>query len=119
MRLPRVVRLQEAAPRFLAEKLRRFYVHPAPERAWVAELAELLRAEDLVLEPVLRRLFTSRLFFSPAVRRSLVKSPVEYSIGALRTLEARLGATQVAGLLQGEAVGRIVQKSAWFCRNTL
>ncbi len=52
-------------------------------------MSDCLRAHDFTLAPVLRQLFSSRLFFSPETMRAIIKSPADLVLGTLRTLEAR------------------------------
>ncbi|MFO0896268.1 MAG: DUF1800 domain-containing protein [Pirellulales bacterium] len=80
---------QPAAARFLAGKLLRFFVSPTPPDAAVDEVAAALRASDYQLQPVLRQVFTSAYFYSPEVRRSIIKSPADLLLGAHRALESR------------------------------
>lgn len=78
----------EACPRFLAAKMLRAFVKPAPERALVDALAARIRHHDFELAPVLRELLSSRAFFAADARRSLIKSPVELVVGAHRSLKS-------------------------------
>lgn len=79
---------QAAAPQFLATKLLRFFVTPTPSDDTIRGLADCIRTHDFAMKPVLRRLFSSSLFFRPDVRYVLIKSPVELVLGTQRTLEA-------------------------------
>ena len=80
---------QAACPQFLAGKLLRWFVasQPAPEA--VNALADRIRLHDFQWQPVLRELLGSQLFFSPRVRGTLIKSPVELVLGTFRTLGHR------------------------------
>lgn len=80
---------QEACPRFLALKLLREFVMPAPDEAAVAAVARSIRAHDYQMGKVLRDLLGSELFFSAAARHSLIKSPVQFVLGTYRALEVR------------------------------
>jgi uncharacterized protein (DUF1800 family) len=97
---------QPACPRFLAAKLLRFYVEPDPEPVAIGELAALLEDEKLSIGATLRRLFASKLFFSPAARLARIASPVELCVGALRRLRARASwrATAEAAASMGQAL---------------
>jgi uncharacterized protein (DUF1800 family) len=78
---------QPACPRYLAFKLLRTFVTPQPNPELVEALAHSIRRHEFSLKPVLRELFTSQVFFAPEHRRSLIKSPLEFVLGALRALE--------------------------------
>lgn len=76
-----------ACPRFLAWKLLRTFVLDRPDESQIEALAARIAHHKYRMAPVMRELLGSRLFFSPAVRGSLIKSPIELVIGTLRTLD--------------------------------
>jgi uncharacterized protein (DUF1800 family) len=80
---------QRACPHRIAAKLLAFYVLPDPAADEIDELAAALRGSDFVLEPVLRRLFASRFFYSERARGTVIKSPCDFCVGALRATRAR------------------------------
>ena len=73
-----------AAPFHVCRKLYRFFVYheidDVVEAEVITPLAELLRASDYEVAPVLRRLFASAHFFAAAQRGALVKSPLDYAL---------------------------------------
>ena len=90
--------------------------HPATPRAIAgssscgfrgaqAELAEVRRREPTALlvrtrldvKWFLRELFLSSWFYSPACYRTRLSSPVEFVVGAIRTLGAHWAATELTG----------------------
>ena len=75
-----------ACPRFIAGKLLRFYSHPDPSAEEVGALAGVLRANELHVGKTLAHLFRSEGFRDAAHRGALVKSPVEFAVGALRAV---------------------------------
>ncbi len=85
----RIVLEQKSAPEFIALKLVRYFVmdEPAPTVELVAPLAKELRDSAMMIQPVLRRILTSNLFYSPLGLGRKVRSPVELAIGLLRSLE--------------------------------
>ena len=92
---------QDACPRFLALKLLREFVMPAPNEAAIAALAHCIRAHDFQMAPVLRDLFGSQLFFSSAARHSLIKSPVQFVLGTYRALNVRPNLKTTAQVIAG------------------
>ena len=78
-----------ACPRFLAFKLLRQFVEPSPSREQIDTLAARIRTHNFEWRPILRELFSSRMFFSERVRQSIIKSPVELLLGAVRQLQAK------------------------------
>ncbi len=96
----RVVLRQPAAPRFVAEKLIRYYVSDTLplEPALLDPLAKQLRASDFRIQPVLRTIFGSRLFYSHHALGTKVRGPVELAVGLLRSLD---GTTSTTALVDG------------------
>ncbi|MCA9052715.1 MAG: DUF1800 domain-containing protein [Planctomycetaceae bacterium] len=96
-----------ACPRFIVTKLIRFYLcdEPALPAALVEPLAQQLRDDRLQIAPVLRRMLSSRLFFSEHTLARKVRSPVELGIGFLRSLDGTTNTVDLA-----EAVGEVGQR---------
>ncbi|MHC4547470.1 MAG: DUF1800 domain-containing protein [Planctomycetota bacterium] len=91
---------QEACCRLLARKLLVFFVHPQPSAEVIAAFGRLIRHLDYDLKAALRRLFASRLFFDRANRRALIKSPLEFVVGAVRALDLKLDAEAAVPVLR-------------------
>ncbi len=87
-----------ACPRFLAFKLLRQFVEPSPSKEHIDALAARIRKHNFEWRPILRELFSSRLFFSDKARLSLIKSPVELLLGAVRQLKAKPNLQSLARL---------------------
>ena len=87
-----------ACPRFLAFKLLRQFVEPSPPKEHIEALAARIRHHNFEWSPILRELFSSRLFFGTEARQSLIKSPVELLLGAIRQLKAKPNLQNVARL---------------------
>lgn len=79
----------KACPRFLAFKLLRTFVLDQPTVAQITTLAARIREHDFEMQPVMRELFSSRLFFGAEARHAIIKSPLELVLGACRALEVR------------------------------
>jgi len=79
---------QKACARFIVRKLYRFFVSEAvvPPDAFLEPLASAYRASDYHTGEVVRRLLSSRHFFSEHAYRQRIKSPVEYVLGLTRAL---------------------------------
>ena len=73
---------QPAASRFIAAKLLNFFVYNDPEPELIEGVAALLRKYDFQTSPVMSQLLRSNVFFSDRAYRALVKSPVEFVVGA-------------------------------------
>ncbi len=73
---------QPQCARFWATSLLNAFLYNDPEEGLVSATASLLRANDFELRPVLGTLFRSNAFYSTRAYRALVKSPVEFLVGA-------------------------------------
>ncbi len=71
---------------FLAGKLWTYFVSEQPNPEAVDALATVLRDNDYEIAPALRALFRSAAFYDPAVRRTQIKSPVQWLVQTCRTL---------------------------------
>ena len=85
--IQRIALEQPACARFLAAKLLRFYVQPDPSDASVEAVAKTLRESGYDIGATLKVVLSSELFYSDASRRSIVKSPIDFVVGAARALE--------------------------------
>jgi hypothetical protein len=107
--VPSILLEQPSCAEFLARKLFRQFVSEVdpPSDALIAPLAGSFRASGYDIKATVRTILRSNLFHDPAVRRRRVKGPVEFAVGAIRSLEA-LRPTVSADAL-GEACARMGQ----------
>jgi uncharacterized protein (DUF1800 family) len=77
---------QPAAPKYLAKKMLIEFVHPEPTQEQIDHYASRLIALKWELRPVMKEIFSSRLFFSDWTYRSKIKSPCEVVIGTALAL---------------------------------
>ena len=98
----RIVLEQKSAPEFIVSRLIRFFVmdEPAPDMALIAPLASLMRESGMMIQPVLKRILTSNLFYSEHSVGRKVRSPVELAIGLLRCLEGSTNSFELASAMQ-------------------
>lgn len=79
---------REEVSRFICRKLYRFFVYhdidEATEKNVIQPLATLFRRKDYAIRPVLEALLSSRHFFDAANYGSLIKSPVDLTVGLCR-----------------------------------
>jgi len=73
--------------RFISRKLWEFFACEDPPDSTVDAMAELLRANDHRIGPVLRAMFLSRDFYQPEVIGNQIKSPVQFLAQLLHELE--------------------------------
>lgn len=76
-----------ATGRYLAWKLWRYFVAPAPPDDIVSALGALFQSLNYEVKPFLRTLFLSAEFYDPANMGTQVKDPVDWTVGAFQALE--------------------------------
>ncbi|MBI4658325.1 MAG: DUF1800 domain-containing protein [Verrucomicrobia bacterium] len=81
---------QPQAARFIVSKLWSFFASENPPEGLVDALAKVFRESGNCFKPVLRALFRSEEFYSDAVVRNQVKSPVQWLVGSVRMLELEI-----------------------------
>jgi uncharacterized protein (DUF1800 family) len=102
--------------KFLARKLWVFFVSEEAPEPLVEALASRLRECDFELKPFLRTVFLSEEFYRPEVRRTQIKSPVQFLVGARHALDLdRLPAGVQLGILQqlGQTLFRPPNVAGW------
>jgi uncharacterized protein (DUF1800 family) len=93
---------QNSAPYFITGKLFRFLVSetiPATN-SLLEPLAIAFRKSGYDIRQLVETMLRSNLFFSPAVYRTRVKPPVDFTLGIVRGLEGRIGTTALALVLE-------------------
>lgn len=85
---------QPATADFIAAKLYRYLVREELDPALQAELGAILRDGDYELKPLLRTMFLSRDFYSPASMGTHIKSPVQLVVSTYK----KLGASAIPGI---------------------
>jgi uncharacterized protein (DUF1800 family) len=93
-----------ATAEFIATKLAQEFIVPEPSSGLVARLADAFRSSGYDVRALLRAVFSSPEFLADSSYRSLVKSPTEFAISALKAL----GASQLGRLVveAGPAMGQ-------------
>jgi hypothetical protein len=92
-----------ACPKFIVRKLYHFLVSEAaePPAEVLAPLADQYRASGFDTGKLVSTILRSNLFFSPAAYRAKIKSPVEFAVGTVRSLEGTAGTLPLADALDG------------------
>ena len=105
-----IIMAEPATADFIAGKLFRYFVREDPDPALQAELGAILRAADYQLKPLLRTMFLSRDFYSPAAMGTHIKSPVQLVVSTYK----KLGASAIPGIPDfNEATGAMGQALFW------
>ena len=77
---------------YVIEKLYRFFVNDLPHgptkssKAFVNQLGNLFKRRDWEIKPIMRALFMSEHFYAPENINSIIKSPLQLIVQAVRTL---------------------------------
>jgi uncharacterized protein (DUF1800 family) len=84
----RIIMEQKACARYLVRKLYRFYFSEAetPPDALIEPLAKKLRDSDYDLGALVKTMLRSRHFYSDYAYRQRIKSPVEFTLGAVKAV---------------------------------
>jgi uncharacterized protein (DUF1800 family) len=91
---------QPATPRFIAGKLLKFFAAPQPSDEALAEAGRLLDQTQLDVKWFLREILLSAYFYGDECYRRRIASPVEYVVGTVRALGARMPAAELNDHIQ-------------------
>ncbi len=81
---------EPACTQFIGRKLWGFFVEDEPSAPSVEAVAQLLRRHNFEVRPVLREIFLSHEFYAERVRRTQIKSPVQFLVQSCKLLETEL-----------------------------
>jgi uncharacterized protein (DUF1800 family) len=95
----RIVCNHPATAKFMTQKLWKFFVNEQIPADVHTELAALWVKSKGNTATMLREVFNSEEFYAPRNRYALVKSPVEYVVGALRASNAKLEVAHQRGVV--------------------
>lgn len=77
---------QNATAEFVVKKLWRAFIDEKPNAKEVKRLSEIFRKNNYEVKPLMQALLTSPYFTNPSSYARLIKSPVDLTVGTLRTL---------------------------------
>ncbi|MFN8557436.1 MAG: DUF1800 domain-containing protein [Dehalococcoidia bacterium] len=80
---------QPACARFIAGKLWRFFAYPEPEPEVVDAIAAAFTGSGYSIRETMRAIFTHPAFYSDRAYHALVKSPLDFMLGFLRSLDGK------------------------------
>jgi uncharacterized protein (DUF1800 family) len=86
-----IVLEQPQVARHITEKLWRAFISQTPDPQEIDRLANVLRANDYELKPLMQVLLTSGAFREPKVYGNMIKSPVDLIVGTLRVFQFPMG----------------------------
>ncbi len=81
--------------RFITRKLWLEFVSDAPDPRALERLATIFRTSDYAIEAVMRAMLSTPEFWAAQSRATLVKSPVELMVGAIRQVAPELADTKL------------------------
>jgi uncharacterized protein (DUF1800 family) len=96
--LAQIVRQPQSA-KFITAKLWNFFAGQMPSPELNTALAETLSLNGNEFKPFLRVMFRSEEFYSDAVLRNAVKSPVQWLVGSVRMLQCSLPPPLIASAM--------------------
>ncbi len=76
---------QTVTAEFIVKKVWEWFVYENPSKTLVTNLANRFRADGYSFRSLMETIFRSTAFYTSRAMRKLVKNPVEYVIGAIRT----------------------------------
>jgi uncharacterized protein (DUF1800 family) len=92
-----VILEQPVTAEFMAEKMFNFFVHDHPSPSTISGLADVFRGTDYNVRELVRSILRSPDFTSQDAYHGVIKSPVEFMIGMMKSL----GITEIARVLPG------------------
>jgi len=88
---------QPAASRYIVRRLWGFFAYANPEPELVDRLAATFRDSHYSVRAVVREILLSKEFYSDRAYRAMVKSPVDYVVGAVRVLGVKSDGAELVG----------------------
>ena len=84
-----IVSEQPAAAIYITRRLYAFFIHPNPSETDIAPFVRAYNENGQRIGAVVEAMLRSDVFYSPRAYRSLVKSPIEYAVGAVKAIGAQ------------------------------
>ena len=106
-----VVVAQPASAQYIVRRLFTFFVYPNPTDADLAPFIDTYTKSDRSIRATVEAMLRSDVFYSPKAYRALVKSPVEYTVGAIKAVngQRQLGGTDGNQPRLGGVIGQMGQ----------
>ena len=84
---------QPASAEYVVSRLFAFFVFPEPDASDLAPFVDVYLDNGYSIAATVESMLRSEVFYSPRAYRAIVKSPVEYAVGALKALNLQDRAT--------------------------
>ncbi len=88
---------QPASARYIVRRLFSFFVHLDPSEDDIEPFVDVYNLNDRRIGPVVEAMLRSEVFYSPRAYRALVKSPIEYAVGAIKAVGAQANLISALG----------------------
>jgi uncharacterized protein (DUF1800 family) len=89
-----------ATARFITTKLFTWFVYDSPDASVIDRLAATFSGSGFDIRAVMRDIFTGPEFLSPQAYHSIVKQPVDYVVGSLKSLNVQNVGRDVTAVLR-------------------
>jgi uncharacterized protein (DUF1800 family) len=96
---------QPASAEFITRKLFGYFVYPDPAAEDLGPFVKVYNDSGRNVGAVVEAMLRSDVFYSPRAYRAVVKSPVEYAIGAVKALGLQASVGQTLSALGGKRDG--------------
>ena len=90
-----IILQQPICPKYIASRIWNFFVSETENPAAIASMAEVLKANNYELKPVLKLMFSSKAFYSNDVIGSQIKSPIQLMVGTVRLLNVDMPPSRI------------------------
>lgn len=90
-----IIMSRPQAARFIAKKIWEFFAYQGPSDELIDELAQCLKTSNFELKPLFKTILTSEEFYSDRSIKKQIKSPVQWLVGSVLSLQADLMPTRM------------------------
>jgi hypothetical protein len=110
-----IIMQQPATPKYVAHKVWTTFAYPNPDEAILAPVAQAFTDSGGDMRAVMRAVYAHPAFTSGPAYRALVKGPVEYSVGAVRSLSLAMDERRLSGWtrLMGQSLFNPPNVAGW------
>jgi uncharacterized protein (DUF1800 family) len=96
-----IITNQDESARYITRRLFQFFIHPQPSNDDLQPFVETYLSNDKSIGATVESMLRSDVFYSPKAYRAIVKSPVEYAVGAIRALGMQASITNLLAAGRG------------------
>ena len=84
-----IIAEQPASAKYIVRRLFAFFVYPDPSDADLKPFIDAYMSNGKSIRSVVEAMLRSDVFYSPKAYRAIVKSPVEYAVGAIKAVNGQ------------------------------